>query len=162
MLQLLSCKGWKPTGQQYHDAANHNQIHILRWLHHQQIPAIDYLTPACSEEMVLSTSALLALGDIGAYLSPGQQLQLVQARKACCTFYGLLRWCCRAIPAGSKDISHASSRHSPDALGWHLLVTMSRLPVEVVDRIALAAGMRHNLFQLSDADDHLYPQLSQT
>lgn len=93
--------------------------------------------------------------------SYGQQLQLVQARKACCTFYGLLRWCCRSIPASGKDINQASA-HSPDAPGWHLLVTLSMLPVEVVDRIALAAGMRHDLFQVSDTDDHLCPQPSQS
>lgn len=157
MLQLLSSLGCIASDRLYREAAEHGHVHILRWLHQHQMSAKYYVPPSGAAKP-LSTPMLMFLGDVGAYLYPQQQALLILARKTCCTFYGLLRWCCRAMPDTSKGVHHAFHTYLPDASGRDLLVRLSLLPVEIVNRIALAAGIQHNLFQESDADDHLYPQ----
>ena len=156
MVQLLSNHGHKPYGHLYLDAAQLGHVHILRWLHRTKVPA----SHDSSEEifsMAISSSLLLFLGDVSIPLPAKLQARLTQARKRCCTFYGLLRWCRQAVSDPSRGINRAFSAPSTNASGQNLLVRLCMLPPEVLEKISLAAGLRHTLFQDS-SDDHLYPR----
>lgn len=112
----------------------------------------DLSVTVCDE--AVSAPILLFLGDISTPLSTKQQQQMVQIRKACCTFYGLLRWCRRAVSDPSKGINRAFIPLSTKASGQNLLVRLCMLPAGVLDMIALAAGLRHTLLQIA-TDNHL-------
>ena len=155
MLQLISEHGQMPNGDQYWHAAQLGHLDILRWLHRKKVPVCrDTSVTVCDE--AISAPILLFLGDIGTRLTTKQQQQVVQIRKAYCTLYGLLRWCRQAVSDPSKSINRAFIAFSTKASGQNLLVGLSMLPAEVLDMIALAAGLRHTLLQ-NATDNHLYP-----
>ena len=162
MLELLSRYGCMPTGTEYYTAAKHGQRHVLRWLHQKRVPApvAAHLATQFGGWLSwgpMSMPVLLFLGDIGASLHPEQHSRLLKARKACCTFHGLVRWCRQAVSDPSKGINRAFDALSTNAAGQSLLVRLSLLPPEIVSKIALAAGLQHNLFEASGADDLLHP-----
>ena len=71
--------------------------------------------------------------------------ELLTARRSLCTFQGLLRWCRRAGLDPSKGMHGAFDSFSANASGHGLLVRMSMLPQELIDRIAVAAELQHDL-----------------
>ena len=155
MVQLISDHGQMPSGHQYWNAAQLGHLDTLRWLHRKKVPVlISKSSKVCGD--AISSPIMLFLGDISNPMPSEQVKRLMQIRKACCTFYGLLRWCRRAVSDPSRGINRAIIALSTNATGQNLLVRLSMLPVEVLDKIALAAGLRHTLFQ-DASDDHLYP-----
>ncbi|KAK9840324.1 hypothetical protein WJX74_007627 [Apatococcus lobatus] len=118
------------------------------------LPDTEPVSSSCSKS--ITTPLLLLLGDIGAALTPEQQVQLLSARRTFCTFHGLLRWCRHAVWDPSKGMHRAFDILSTNASGQNLLVRLSMLPPEILSRIALIAGLQHTIFQDAE-DDHLYP-----
>ena len=90
---------------------------------------------------------LLFLGDIGAPLPADQQARLLVARRAFCTFHGLLRWCRSAVSDPSRGAHCAFDYLSNESAGQELLVLLSKLPSELVTKIAVAARLQHDIFQ---------------
>ncbi|KAK9832870.1 hypothetical protein WJX74_000232 [Apatococcus lobatus] len=127
----------------YLHAAHGGHLHVMRWLYSLCLSAPD--VSAARASAVCSTAALMFLGDIGARLDAPSQQKLMQARKTLCTFRGLVRWCRDAVSNPSKGIHRAFDPLATDAKGEHLLVRLSMLPQELVDRIAVAAALQHDL-----------------
>ena len=75
-----------------------------------------------------------------------KRAQLNQARKAYCTFHGLLRWCRRAVSDPSKGAHLAFDSPPGDISGQILLVRLSLLPSELIRKIAVAAELQHDIF----------------
>ena len=151
MLKLLSKHGCMPTGQAYYEAAWRGHISILRWLHRKQVPVPNaHSTPPT---VCISSPVLLFLGDIHAPLPPPEQSQLMLARKTFCTFHGLLRWCRHAVSDPSRGMDRAFDALSTDTSGQTLLVWLSLLPPDLRNKIAVAAGLQHDLFVGRAHDD---------
>ena len=143
MLQWLSSQGCPLSGTLYIVAANNHWSHILEWLHSQGAP-VPSREAFAMLYLPVNAPALLFLGDIGADL-PVDDKQLTMARRTLCTFQGLLRWCRRAGLDPSKGMHGAFDSFSANASGHGLLVRMSMLPQELIDRIAVAAELQHDL-----------------
>ena len=158
ILQWLSSQGCPLSGTLYILAANRKcgNLVVLKWLHSQGAPAP---SRAASRQLRthVASPTLLFLGDVGADLScqgiyelgqfgvNGRRLRL--ARRTLCTFQGLLRWCRRAVSDPSKGIHRAFDSLSANASGQSLLVRLSMLPQELIDRIAVAAELQHDLLK---------------
>ena len=128
--------------QLYYHAAAAGHLHVLRWLRARAVPA-----PIGSPHIPPqnNTAALMFLGDIGAPLTQKASQDLQQARRTLATFYGLLRWCRRAVSNPAKGIHRAFDPLCSDTSRQNLLIRLSRLPPELVNKIAVAAGLQHDL-----------------
>lgn len=150
LLQYLHSEGCPLAEGLYYLAANYGQTEILQWLHQQDAPcpkdrlSFGDIGRHCSLGPV-RVPHLMFLGDIGAWLSDERQSQLLQARRTYCTFHGLVRWSRCTSPDwlsmtnGMLEISNALSA------GQLLLHRISMLPAELVKKIALAAGLQHDI-----------------
>ena len=155
VLQLLHDQGYKLTADLYYAAARAGHMHVLSWLHRNNIPITVFQTEAdrdhaASDIMALrmrSTCmpALMFLEDIGAPL-PAAIRQMVQhARKTYCTFHGLLRWCRHAASDPSRGAHRAFDSQASDRSGQLLLVRLSLLPQDLIIKVAAAAGLQHDI-----------------
>ncbi len=144
MLQFIQSQGG-PLPRELYLTANHNQrIHVVQWLHQEKIPMTNQEGPCKG----VSVPVLMFLGDIGYGLSPFMHDALVQARRALCTFHGLVRWCSRPGSNPRQYSVHCHSRgslYSSRASGEDLLEGLARLPPELVTKIAVAAHLQHDL-----------------
>ena len=151
MLQWLHSQQCPLHGSLYLRAARDCHTHIIRWLHIQGVPAPPApesavkAQSAASAMQGTSTPILLFLGDIKCCMDTGIKRHLDLARKTLCTFYGLLRWCRRAVSDPSKGMHRAFNELATSTSGQTLLVRLSLLPSELIDRIAVAAELQHDL-----------------
>ncbi len=142
MLKWIRSQRGPVTGKLYVTAVRSQHVHVVQWLHQEKVPTTGQRGP-CK-----GMSVPVLMGDIGYGLSPFMQNVLVQARRALCTFHGLVRWCSRP---GSNPRQHSVHRHgrvslySRRASGEDLLVGLARLPPELVTKIAVAAQLQHDL-----------------
>ncbi len=144
MLKWIRSQHGPLTGELYVTAVGNQHVHVVQWLQQEGIPMTDQKGPCKG----MSVPVLMFLGDIGYGLSPFMRETLVQARRAFCTFHGLVRWCSRP---GSDPRQHSVHRHgrvslySRRASGEDLLVGLARLPPELITKIAVAAQLQHDL-----------------
>ncbi len=148
MLKWIRSQGGPLTGKLYVTAVRNQHIHVVQWLHQERIQMTDQRTAQQFTYKSMSVPLLMFLGDIGYGLSPFMHDVLVQARRALCTFHGLVRWCSRP---GSDPRQHSVHRYGRASLyprrasGEDLLVGLARLPPELVTKIAVAAQLQHDL-----------------
>ncbi len=143
-LEFLHSHGCSVAGSAYCHAARENRRHVLKWLHDHRIPAPSHVP---EDGSIFSTPMLMFLGDIGALLPNGLRARLQAARQTFCAFHGLLRWCRSAVSDPSRGAHRAFDYLSDDSSGQELLVLLSRLPLELVSKIAVAADLQHDVFQ---------------
>ncbi len=152
MLEELYKHGIPLTGELYILAAQRNHGHIVRFL-----DSCNIALPASTVRVETSTwpachirlPYLMFLSDIGPnlLLSHDQQ-QVTEARRACCLFHGLVRWCKRAVSDPSSNAHLAFDSAAEDRSGQLLLAQLSQLPPELVGKIAVAAELQHDFFEL--------------
>lgn len=91
--------------------------------------------------------ALLLWGDHRLPLSHNLKWQLQLARATLCTLHGLVRWCRKRL-ATSSSISRSDEDFYPFnshmSNGQRLLTHISRLPTEIIVKIAVAADLQHD------------------
>ena len=161
MLQWLRLQGqpcsW--NGSLYYDAAASGSHDTLKWIHAQDIPP----PPECRGELgyvpegslrSASIPMLMILSDIGVPLPPKQQARLQAARRAFCTFHGLVCWGRHALSDTDSGYHPAFRQPLARTSGQHLLVGLSMLPLELLNRIAIAAELQH---EPCDAHSRLMP-----
>lgn len=146
ILDWLAAQGCPINGPEaWTHAASDGHHHVLQWLHERKIPFVDPETGASPLQSPSSASALMLVADMGWPLRGSGWEKLRMARKTFCTFHGLLRWCRRAVSDPSRGVSVAFNYLGPNASGQGLLVRMSRLPQELIDVIAVKAGLHHGV-----------------
>ena len=143
-LEFLHSHGCSVTSSAYYAAAFGGHRQILRWLQTQKIPVPSHPPSAL---LAVSAPMLLFLGDISAPLPADRHAELQKARRAFCTFHGLLRWCRSAMSDPSRGAHHAFDYLCNESAGQELLVLLARLPPELVTKIAVAAHLQHGVFQ---------------
>ena len=139
VLELLYSKGCPVDGDLYYEVAD--DIDVLKWLYQHSVPASD---PQFLHFWVPRASLML-LGDMGIPLHEMQQEELVFARKKFATFHGLLRWCRKGVSNPSRGCNIAYDLQSTSASSQHLLMRLSLLPPELIDRICFMAELQHDL-----------------
>ena len=144
VLEWLCDHGAKLTGRLYILAARCNHCHVLKFLHKMKTP-----WPATMTEVESSTSmtlrTLMSLADIGVPLADRQMRQVRAARRAGCTLHGLVRWYRRKIFNPSRGAHQAFDSLAEDRSGQMLLYRLTRLPPELINKIATAADLQHDL-----------------
>ena len=148
-LSWLCDQGCQLTGDLYLEAARRGHIHILRFLHRLQVPGTT-ADPPTVNWCRIHAPTLMFLADIGMQLPPSGQDPVKQARKACCTFQGLIRWCRRAISDPSKGGHRAFDCRAEDSSGQLLLTRLCQLPPELVSKITVAAELQHDISDTSE------------
>ncbi len=145
--EWLCDQGCQLTGKLYYIAARgHNRL-VLGFLHRKKVP-FPAITKTCSWSLLVPLDILMFLVDIGMHL-PVEKLQLVEeARRAHCTFHGLIRWCRQAISDPSKGSHHAFDAMAEDGSGQLLLTRLCMLPPELISKIALSAHLQHDICPL--------------
>ena len=140
-LEWLSDHGWALTGRLYNEAAYLNRAHIVKFLHEKKVPlpTMEPIFP-CTWPPIL-----MLLADIGMALSEVNLEKATRARRAHCTFHGLLRWFKRAVSDPSRGAHLAFDSLAEDRSGQMLLYRLSLLPSELISRIAVAAEIQHDL-----------------
>ncbi len=133
----------------YQKAAEVNDVRMLGWLHAAQIPKPKNPLKdmhGLSEMPEISVPVLLFLDEIGVALGPELQKKLVQARRSFCTFHGLVRWCRDASPEQRTWHRRTASANSASIAslpsGTGLLIGLSQLHPDLVDKIAVAADIQ--------------------
>ena len=143
MLTWLDAQGWPISGETaWFIAAALSCGHILQWLHMKKIPWGQQMLE-CSASQA-AAPALMFLGDIGCPLQLHIQERLLVARKSLCTYYGLLRWCRRAV-SDPRRMTQLAFDTCLDSSGQRLLVHLSRLPQELAELIAIKANLQHDM-----------------
>ncbi len=148
MLEWLSDNGTPLTGDLYIAAAVHNQTHILNSLINRSI----VLPEAPSEPIDVFftiTPMRMFLSDIKMPLHDRHRQHVNQARRACCMFHALIRWFRRAVSDPSRRAHLAFDSSAKDRSGQLLLMRLSRLPPELINKIAVAAQLQHDVLHRS-------------
>lgn len=149
MLQHLHSLGCTLDGTLYLRAAASSSGHILQWLQRQAVPVPIELPLNFKDwggwELRFQGSMVMFLADIGFPLPAPLTRQLARTRKAFCTFHGLVRWTRAAVADPSKGIHRAFTRVSASTNGKHLLIRLSMLPQDLLNRIATLAELQHDL-----------------
>ena len=150
MLEYLHSVGHSLDGSLYYHAVVGSRPHILQWLHRQAVPAPESLPPLFSPGQKgvrrAKHSLVMFIADIGAPLPDTALPKLMYARRRYCTFHGLLRWCRRAVSDPSMGMDRAFSCMTIDSCGEQLLIRLSLLPQELVNKIAAMAGLQHDIW----------------
>ena len=147
LLQWLCDQGCQLTGNLYLEAAQADHHHILRFLHRMKAPLHGADPNKRWRTYNCGTPSLMFCSDIDLQLPAEQQSRVKLARRAHCTFHGLVRWCKRAISDPSRGGHRAFDFRASDASGQLLLTRMCLLPPELVSKIAVAAGRQHDIFE---------------
>ena len=148
VLKWLCDQGCQLTCDLYVKAASRRQNHILRYLHSMKVSptgADTSFMSCCSRAL----PTLMFFSDVGIQLSAEGQRLVMQARRSCCTFHGLIRWCRRAISDPSRGSHRAFDFRTEDSSGQLLLTRMCLLPPELIIKIAVAAELQHDIFESS-------------
>ena len=143
VMQYLHSERWPLKGSVYYQAASHPQV--LFWLH---VPASTTIPKDAAELWSLSqapSDAVMVLGDMGVPLPEAATQRLLLARRTFCTFHGLLRWACSALASLRGGHGHANDCSAPGMTGKHLLIRLSMLPQELINKIARLAGLQQIL-----------------
>ncbi len=143
MLVWLHQQGCALTSDLYIGPALNGESDMLRCLHSWQVPAPG--RDICRWKHGPSLPHLMFLADIGAELPEREEKLVMQARKAYCTFHGLARWCRQAISDPSRGAHRAYASMAKDRSGEVLLWQLSRLPNELLNKIAIAAELQHDI-----------------
>ncbi len=144
MLEWLSDNGTPLTGDLYIAAAKQNHSHILRYLisRNTALPEAPSGPISC---FYTSTPMKMFLSDIKMPLHREDRQHVNQARSACCLFHGLIRWFKRAVSDPSRRAHLAFDSLAKDRSGQLLLMRLSRLPPELISKIAVAAKLQHDV-----------------
>ncbi len=143
MLEWLCEQGCSLTGGLYIAAAEAKQSHMLKYLYSKRVPVSG---PSCSRMAPgIFLPHLLFLTDIGIQLPQPDKQRVAQARKAHCTFHGLVRWCRLAVSDPSRGAFHAFDSLAEDTSGQVLLSRLCMLPQELLNKIAIAAELQHDI-----------------
>ncbi len=148
MLEWLCHHGVPLTGSLYAVAADHNHSHILRFLHSRKVAPPTHPIGGIMT-LYIKMTVWMFLCDIGAHLSDAKRQHVLQTRRACCLFLGLVRWCRRAVSDPSRRAHLAFDSLAKDRSGQLLLTRLSRLPPELISKIAVAAELQHDIFDCS-------------
>ncbi len=141
-------------------ACRQGNLPMLQWLHSQGCP----LDPDCpfvarfhgsmpmplpnvfEDQLIYDGDVclpnLMFLADIGMALPAMEKKLVASARKAHCTFHGLVRWCRRAVSDPSRGAHRAFDSMAPNTSGQVLLSRLSMLPSELLNKIAVAAELQ--------------------
>ncbi len=148
MLEWLCCYGVPLTGELYIAAAEKEHSHILRFLHSRRV-ALPDKTWHPSIYRIIKAPILMFCLDIGMALRPVDSKRANDARKVYCLFHGLARWCRQAVSDLSRKAHLGFDSMANDRSGQMLLMRLSQLPPELITKIAVAAGLQHNYFDVS-------------
>ena len=149
-LQWLAGQGCSLDSDLYYHAAvafspTH---HMLQWLRSQQVP-IPATVPTSgdldTELRQAKGPVLMLLADIGAAIPDHSRPRLTAARRCFCTFHGLVRWIRCAASDPSRGAHKAFDHLCTDTSGQRLLHSLSMLAPELLSKIAVMAGLQHDL-----------------
>ncbi len=149
MLEWLSSRGVPLTGELYIAAAERSHSHMLRFLHGHKVPRPQAQT--VKQMRWCRLPVLMFLSDIGVRLHKMDRHRVRQARTAWCLFHALVRWCRRAVSEPSRKAHLAFDSLAEDRSGQLLLTRLSQLPPELVSKIAVVAGLQHDILITSTA-----------
>ncbi len=151
VLEWLSEQGCKPTWELYYDAAEGNCSEVFKLLHQLKVCPPGHLRPDGSWRKLYTASlySLMFLADIRVPLSVMDLGKAKRARQAHCTFHGLVRWSKHAVSDPSRGAHEAFNFLASDCSGQLLLTRLSLLPSELIDKIAVAAELQHDIFSPS-------------
>ena len=143
--------GRQLTGQLYLEAARGDHCHILKFLHGMNVPLGGADQGITNWDLLdrAQTTTLMFLADIGVQLPVEMRRKVMQARRAHCTFHGLIRWCRRAVSDPSRGAHRAFDSLAADGSGQMLLTRLCLLPPELVSKIAVMAQLQHDIFDPS-------------
>ena len=141
MLELFVSRGCTVFSGLYCDAAEYNRPSVLKWLYRRGISTPPELIFASN----ITTPNLMLLSDMGNPIHPDLRPKVILAQRQCATLHGLLRWCRRAVSDPSRGLRLAFNFRSSSSSGQYLLVRLSLLPPELMDRICIMAGLQHDL-----------------
>ncbi len=146
-LEWLCDQGCQLTGELYHLAACSYNTLMLGFLYRKKVPL-----PAPEEAglwcLRFSLPILMFLADIGMKLPADRMQHVEEARRAHCTFYGLIRWCRKAISDPSRGSHRAFDSMAEDRTGQLLLTRLCMLPPELISKIAISANLQHDICHL--------------
>ncbi len=148
MLEWLCEHGSILPGELYACAARARQSRMLRLLHSKGVPLPHNFGDQLGYSCNLWMPNLMFLADNGANLSEKQKHLVAAARKAHCTFHGLVRWCRRAVSDPSRGAHRAFDSMATDTSGQVLLSRLSMLPSDLLHKIAVAAELQHDIFSI--------------
>ncbi len=142
MLEWLSSIGIPLTAGLYAAAARAGHMHILRFLRSRRV-ALE--TPPVQVNSRFSYLPLqMVMSDLG-MLHESHMPNVRRARRACCIFHGLVRWCRQAVSDPSREAHLAFDSLAKDRSGQMLLLRISKLPPELVTKIAVAADLQYEI-----------------
>ncbi len=144
MLEWLCEQGCQLTGDLYHSAVAGDNIYVLKFLHRRKVPMTDCILNEiwCEDR---PGSMLMGMADIGMKLPAEVRQQVMEARRAHCTFYGLIRWSRQASSDPRWPAHPAFNILAADSSGQALLTRLSLLPPELIRKIAIAAELQHDI-----------------
>ena len=149
VLQWLCDQGYQLTSNLYLEAAYRDHPQVLRFLHRMKVPLPRAPVNRRWFGRTCNLPGLMFCSDLGMQLPAALQRKVDQARRAHCTFHGLVRWCSRAISDPSRGAHQAFDYLAPDGSGQLLLTRLCLLPPELIRKIAVAAQLQHGIFESS-------------
>ncbi len=149
VLEWLSEQGIQ-LDELYFVAARIRDNLLLKFLHERKVPPKAGLPRGGwgPQGFSFAQPMLMFLADIGMQLPPETWQRVTDARRAHCTFHGLVRWCRRAISDPSRGSHRAFDFMAADGTGQLLLTRLCLLPPELISKIAVAAQLQHDIFDL--------------
>ncbi len=151
MLEWLWEQGCPLTEDLWIAAAINPTSHVLRFMYDKKTPKLIFPS---AFNIPMSQSHLMFLADIGTVLSPQARERVRQARKAYCTFHGLIRWCRHAVSDPSSRSHQAFDSSAEDRSGQMLLTRLCLLPEDLIKKISIAAELNHDIFSPSEQALH--------
>ncbi len=150
MVEWLCDQGCQLTAELYQAVAHRDDMagsRVLRFLHERRVPLSDAsMEDGPSVYKALPVPMLLAMVDIGIEVPRKCTRKVQRARKAHCTFHGLIQWCQKATSNPSLGAAHAFDILADDCSGRLLLTRLCLLPPELINKIAIAAELQYDIF----------------
>ncbi len=146
MLEWLWEQGCPLTKDLWSLAAVNPTSRVLRFLYDKNVPKLNSSAFNC----LLNRPYLMFIADIGIQLPSQARERVRQARKAYCTFHGLIRWCRHAVSETSSRSHQAFESSAGDRSGQMLLTQLCLLPQELIKKISIAAELNHDIFSPAD------------
>ena len=145
MLRLLKDQGCYLSSHLYYCAALDRHLHALQWLHYQGVPVPQALPSMHNPGVwyhLQSPTILMFLADARVPLPVSMRSSLNLARRTCCIFHGLLRWCRSTLRDPSRAGNQPFSRICAAGSGQQLLLGLSMLPAELINKVAVMAELQ--------------------
>ncbi len=146
LFEWLCDHGYKPSSDFYRWTREARHSHMWRFLYSRSMPVPHDL--GREDARVIWLPNLMFLADIGMELPDMEKKLVASARKAHCTFHGLVRWCRRAVSDPSRGAHRAFDSMATKTSGQVLLSRLSMLPAELLNKIAVAAQLQHDIFSI--------------